>query len=98
MIANLTQEINALESSSVAPIAQPDLVGFITEIETKRPMEDQHYLNDIQSDLEFQGIDWEEAAAAAAAADTQKGKGNPLSTQQGRGRGKGRRKRKIESL
>ena len=31
MIANLTEEINALRSSSGAPLAQPDLIGFITE-------------------------------------------------------------------
>ena len=90
MIANLTEEINALKSSSVAPIAQLDLVGFITEIETKRPMEDQQYLNDLQSDLEFQGIEWDEG--------TQKGKGTPLSAQKGKGKGKGNRKRKIERL
>ena len=90
MIANLTEEINALKSSSVAPIAQLDLVGFITEIETKRPMEDQQYLNDLQSDLEFQGIEWDEG--------TQKGKGKPLSAQKGTRQRKGQAQGKIKSL
>ena len=92
MIANLTEEINALKSSSVAPIAQPDLVGFITEIEAKKPMEAQPYFDDPQADLEFQGIDWDEAEEIrAAAAGIQKGKGNSLPAQQGRGRAKGSR-------
>ena len=51
MIANLTEEINAPTPSSVAPLAQPDLIGFITDIEpTTSPMEHR----DAQSDLEFQ--------------------------------------------
>ena len=49
MIANLTEELNSLRSSSVASIAQPDLIGFITEIEPKRsPMDPRDEPSDME--------------------------------------------------
>ena len=88
MTANLTEEINALKSSSVAPLAQPDLIGFITEIEPKElPMGYNSELNDELSDLEFHG--WDKCKGKE---DKGKGKGKSKGYDNSDGKGKGKSK------